>query len=81
MRNLQKAVRPIPYFGLVPGQTLSCKTFQLSYTDEARWLFLLDPLLLIPCFERTCHATVRLVARRLPIFRWTHFYSLLLLQT
>jgi len=30
--------------------------------------FLLDPLLLIPCFEWTCHATVRLVARWLPIF-------------
>src|SRR5580700_6276228 len=38
--------------------------------------FLLDPLLLIPCFEWTCHATVRLVARWLPIFRRTHFCSL-----
>jgi len=48
MQNLQKAVRPIPHFGLVPGQTLSCKTFQLSYTDEARWLLPPDPLLLAP---------------------------------
>jgi len=68
MQNPQKAARPIPYFGLVPGQTLSCKTFQLSYTDEARWLFPPDPLLLIPRLEWTCHGTERLVARRLPIF-------------
>ena len=57
-RNRYKILRPIPYLGTPPDQVLSCKTFQLSYTDEPRQSFLLDPLLLIP--PLTCQAEVRL---------------------
>ena len=57
-RNRYQVVQPIPYFGLLPIQILSCKTFELSYKDEPRRLFLLDPLLLIP--RLTCQAEVRL---------------------
>jgi len=57
-RNRYKILRPIPYLGPPPDQSLSCKTFQLSYTDKSHRLFLLDPLLLIP--RLTCQAEVRL---------------------
>ena len=57
-RNRYKILRPIPYLGTPSDQVLSCKTFQLSYTDEPRQIFLLDPLLLIP--RLPCQAEVRL---------------------